>query len=257
MSIIAGGATSGYSPADYFTSSGVISGSGTINISGVSGSVRAFNFSGASPYTGNWTASSNSATVAAVSSGASSALGSGFFTLNANSSLGATVSNGLNTLSGVTLNSSSATLNAPIGWTNPIAALTVNSGTLNVGSNTSIGAISVGSLSQNGGTVNLYSTALNSDVINLTGGYNYSAGTIALQFSSPPTASSYTLVNYGGALSGTPNVTYSLAGVVVQLPGELWNREQQQHLASPSVCFEPIILGRGRPYKPQQLGYQH
>jgi autotransporter-associated beta strand protein len=195
------------------TSSGAFSGTGNINLTSTAGSVHSFNFSGASPsYAGNWNVSSGNSTTTAVISAAPAALGTGVVTLNALSSLSASVNTGLNSLSGVTLTSSTATLNGPIGWSNPVATVGMSAGTFNVGSAASIGAISLGSLNQSGGTINLYPTSTASDVINLAGNYNYTGGSINLTFNGTPSAPVYTLVNYAGTLTNDPTVNTGLAG---------------------------------------------
>jgi fibronectin-binding autotransporter adhesin len=205
MGIVGGGYT------NTLTSAGAISGSGNINLNGTSGSSRNFTFTGASPsYSGNWSVTSNATYLAAVSSGAANALGTGYFTINTNSSLGSTVSTGLNSLSGVILTSSSSTLTGPIGWNNSAATVSMAAGTFYVGTATSsTGNISIGSLTQTGGTVNVYASSTVGSPLNLAGAYNYSGGALALNFKTTPTVGgTFTIANYG-TLIGSPAVTVS------------------------------------------------
>lgn len=89
------------------------------------------------------------------------------------------------------------------GTIDPAVPLTLNDGGLG------IGATTLASLTQNGGTLQL---GLGSPPT-ITGNYTRSAGDIAVQVSSPPSLGTpYTLVTYQGALTGNPPVTFGGLG---------------------------------------------
>lgn len=172
---------------------GKFSGSGTINYicsTGSSSSVvnRTLTLDNASTdYTGNWFVDYTGSTTddfAELASGAAGALGTGSVVLDDRAILTPTAAGGLNSLAGVTIQKSTSTLNvSALAWANPSAVLTLNAGSVNVGTAaSSIGTLTVNASATTSGSTGSLSFAtanLNAGTLSGTGILSPSAaGTI-------------------------------------------------------------------------------
>ncbi|MGC4017020.1 MAG: autotransporter-associated beta strand repeat-containing protein [Luteolibacter sp.] len=165
------GKFSGAGTINYICSTG--SGSATVN--------RTLTLNNASTdYTGSWFVDytgSTSDDFAELASGAAGALGTGSVVLDDRAILSPASANGLDSLAGVTIQKSTSTLNvASFAWTNPAATLTLNAGTVNVGT----AASSVGTLTVNASAATSGSTGtLSFATANLNGGTLSGTGALA------------------------------------------------------------------------------
>ncbi|MFD0894606.1 autotransporter-associated beta strand repeat-containing protein [Luteolibacter ambystomatis] len=171
----------GFDVDAHFT--GQFSGSGTINYicstgSGSSVVNRTLTLdNGGTNYSGNWFVDYTGSTTddfAELASGAAGALGTGSVVLDDRAILSLTAAGGLNSLAGVTIQKSTSTLNvSSLAWANPAAVLTLNAGSVNVGTAaSSIGTLTVNaSASTTGSTGSLsFATAnLNAGTLSGTG----------------------------------------------------------------------------------------
>jgi len=195
--------------------SGTFSGSGTVSTktanSGNSTTTRVLALKSAnSPFTGNWTVQhvNSGDDFGALRADAANALGTGVVTLDTRAQLINNAANGLDSLSGITLQQTTSTATLGSGWTNPAGVLTMNAGNLTLGSATSFGTASVASVAHNAGTLqfDLGSTPANSDRLVLSGNYATVSAPIDFYLKSDPGANTYDLVTYGGTRTGTPSV---------------------------------------------------
>ena len=149
-------------------------------------------------FSGNWTVSSadtGAADRANLNANAANALGTGTVTLSTRGVLNVAAASGIDSLAGVALSNSIATLNLTNAWTNTAATLAMSAGTVNLGSATT----SIGNLSGTGGSI--LATGMSSGLtVNQTSDASY-GGTFGITG-----ISSLALTKNGGAnltLTGT------------------------------------------------------
>ncbi|MGC4013512.1 MAG: autotransporter-associated beta strand repeat-containing protein [Luteolibacter sp.] len=200
---------------------GKLSGSGTItyqastNSGNQTAAYRTLKLSNATTnYTGNWIVNYTTTSTddfAELSSGAVGALGTGTVTLNDRAVLTNTIASGLNSITGVTVTKSTATLNlASFPWVNAAASLSLTAGNVELGT----GASTVSSLTLGGDSVinagtggTLTLTAANLNAGNLTG-----TGSLVTQGSSTFTNATATAVStVGTAVNFATATTLSVA----------------------------------------------
>lgn len=108
-------------------------------------------------FSGNWSVTGDGTTDTSrrlsLVANAAGALGTGRVQLGAFSQLRCAAAAGLDSLAGVTLDSSTATLDLIVPWTNPSASLVVTAGTVNLGTgNSRVGDLRIGGVSLDPGT---------------------------------------------------------------------------------------------------------
>lgn len=169
---------------------GIISGTGTINYlassaSGSSTTVRTLTVSNTSTsFSGNWFVDYTASTTddfVALQSNAAGSLGTGTVTLDDRARLVSNLAGSLNSLAGVTLQKSTATLTLnQFAWSNSAAALTINGGAVTFGNGTNPGSASIGNLSGTSGSIITIGTATTASslTVNQTSDGTFS-GTIA------------------------------------------------------------------------------
>lgn len=183
--------------------SGILSGSGTINYLATSSSgsgtyTRTLTLNNTSTsFSGDWFVdytASTSDDYASLKSAAAGALGTGSVTLDDRARLINGAANGINSLSGVTLQKATSALDllGSNAWTNPSATLTAANGTINIGS----AASSIGNFALNSsGTVTLNADPGGSLA---AGTYTFTQGTLS----------------GSGSLTGSGTATKTGAGTV-------------------------------------------
>lgn len=199
--------------------SGTLAGSGLINYqtsnSGSSANTqRNLTLNSAdSTYSGNWsvTGAASGDDFGVLSAGAAKALGTGSVTVNTRARLHSNAEGGLDSLSGVTLNSPSSylVLNNR-NWTNPAAVLTGNAGFADLGSATvSIGSLALGTaqvlLTVGGASDGKIITAGDADFGTL-------ASSLLVNVAENPEGKTFDLVTYGGTLVNPPQVSLPPVG---------------------------------------------
>lgn len=153
-------------------------------------------------FSGNWSAQGFDTGInASLYAAAAGALGTGTVSLLDRGALYVDVNNGIDGLGGITLDHSAARLHLNNrNWTSPTGILTVNDGVANLGTS----AVSIGSMSQAGGTVNLTVGGAVNGKLTTSGNAAFTGGTINLAFVSNPAGGSFEVISYGGSLSGIP-----------------------------------------------------
>jgi autotransporter-associated beta strand protein len=96
----------------------------------------------------------------------------------------------------------------PHGWNNPVAALTLNDGTVNAGSS----AITVGSLVQNGGTLRYGIAEDTTAPFVVTGNASFTGGVIEITIAGDPVGKTFEVLRYQGTLTGTPVLVFPGVG---------------------------------------------
>lgn len=207
---------------------GTLSGSGAISnlattASGSSTTTRTTTLTQPnSPFTGNWFVDYTAATsddFVGLTAGAVGALGTAGVTLDDRAVLNTTVTGGLNSLTNITLLKSTAIANLGSTWNNPAATLVQQDGTVNI-AGTGFGSVSVSNYTQSAGVLNLDlgATPASADTITLSGNYDYFGGSMEVALRANPAGNTYTLVNYGGLLNGTPTVNIALPPTRIPSP---------------------------------------
>jgi len=154
-------------------------------------------------FSGNWSAQGFAVGENAnLRASAASSLGTGTVTLLDRGVLYVDANNGIDGLGGVTLSHAASRLHLNNrNWTSPAGILTVNDGIANVGTS----VISIASMNQSGGTINLtLGGAVNGKFVT-SGNAAFSGGSINLSYASTPAGGTFEVISYGGTLSGTPN----------------------------------------------------
>lgn len=153
-------------------------------------------------FSGNWSAQGFDIGInASLYAAAAGALGTGTVNLLDRGALYVDVNNGIDGLGGITLDHSAARLHLNNrNWTSPAGVLTVNDGVANIGTST----VSIASMSQVGGTINLTVGGATNGKIVTSGNAAFSGGTINLTIAGNPAAGSFEVISYGGTFSGTP-----------------------------------------------------
>ncbi len=120
----------GGSGVQNITLGGALSGSGALAYLAGSGATRQINISGSNnTFSGDWSVAHTGGGTAILRAGASNALGTGTVTVGGSGQLLNEHATGLDSLSGVALNGTDATLKLNQPWNNSAAYLTMNSGT--------------------------------------------------------------------------------------------------------------------------------
>ncbi|HEY1123653.1 MAG TPA: hypothetical protein VGE67_18700, partial [Haloferula sp.] len=199
--------------------SGVFSGSGTVSYktanSGSATTTRILALKSAtSPFSGNWFIQHGVTTgddFGALRADAANALGTGTVTLDTRAQLINNAANGLDSLSGITLQQATSSANLGAGWTNPAGVLTMNGGNVTFGSATTFSTSSIASLAHTAGTLqfDLGPTATDSDRLVLSGNYTTGTAPIDIYLKSDPGSTTYDILTYGGTRTGTPSVQLS------------------------------------------------
>jgi autotransporter-associated beta strand protein len=196
--------------AQNITLSGAISGSGPLSFQAQDGgsNTRRLAISSAdNSYSGNWSVAHASTGIALLHADAANALGTGTVTLGQNGRLLSGVNGSLASLTGVTVNHSAAVFDlAGHDWQNTGAALTVNAGTVNVGS----GLLSVGSVVTTGGEIKITSSAAGTARVVTANDADFAGANLSVILSGSLVGNSFELVRYGGTLATPPTVAISL-----------------------------------------------
>jgi autotransporter-associated beta strand protein len=189
---------------------GPVSGSGLIEYktanSGSATTERTLTLNAAnSTYSGNWFIqhANTGDDFGTLAAGAANALGTGTVTLDTRARLRNNASNGFDSLKGITLNHTSASVffNGR-DWINPNGVFTLTAGTANQGTANH----SIQSLSQAGGTINLTVGGSRDGKITTSGNADFSGGSITIGFGGSPVGKTFDLIAYGGDLVNPPLV---------------------------------------------------
>jgi autotransporter-associated beta strand protein len=180
--------------------------------------------SGTGKLTFNWTGNATGRNVN-INGGGNSHTGtvvlntaSGTANFNLNQNLGATtyeirsswrlnnaVASGLDSATSVTVVDPASSLSLAAPWTGPTAALTVQNGNVLFGTATSYPTSSIGSLTHEGGTLQFDIAGPGAaDQLALSGDYTTTSGLIDIFLRGDPGSSTYDLITYAGARTGTP-----------------------------------------------------
>ncbi len=189
---------------------GALSGSGALHYRAANGGTATRSLSVTSAdndFSGNWTVSRSSGTgTALLSADAANALGTGTVALNTRATLQTNASGGLDSLSGVTLNESTSTLDlANRSWHNPAASLTVNDGVVQVGG----GLLSVGTITASGGEIRITAEGDSTAPVVTAGNADLGGSTLSVTLGGSPAGGPFELVRYGGSLVQPPAVVVS------------------------------------------------
>lgn len=189
------------------TLSGALSGSGALSYSVGAGTTRQLTVSSAdNDYSGNWSVAHAATGSAILRAGAANALGTGTVMLNANATLLSGADGSLNSLSGVTLQQATSSLDlADQSWSNPAASLAVNDGIVKVGG----GLLSVDTLAMSGGEIRITADVGGTAPVVTAGNANFGGRNLAVTLSGSPVGNQFELVRYGGTLSNPPSVVLS------------------------------------------------
>lgn len=220
--------SNGVSYAQDISLSGVISGSGGINCiatsaSGSATTTRTLTVSNAAnTYTGDWSVNYSASTTddfIALLPTASGALGTGTVSLGSRAQLLGNDAGVLDSLTGITLQQATSTAVLSNGWTNATGVLTVNNGTVQIGTAGSYGTVSIQSVIQNGGTIELDigSTPAAADVLSVSGDADFFSGQIRMKPTSNPVGQTYDVATYGGILLAPPLVTVDAGRLVANV----------------------------------------
>lgn len=208
--------------------SGLLSGSGSINYiastsSGSATTTRTLTVSnGSNTYTGDWSVNYSASTAddfVALLPTASGALGTGTVSLGTRAQLLGSTAGALDSLTGITLQQATSTAALSNGWTNASGVLTVNDGTVQIGTAVSYGTVSIDSVIQNGGTIELDigSTSASADVLAVSGDADFIGGQVRMKPSTNPVGQTYDVVTYGGTLISPPVVTVDAGRLVANV----------------------------------------
>lgn len=156
------------------------------------------------PFSGNWSVQGfDTGSFANLRASAANALGIGTVTLQDRGALIVNAANGIDSLTGVTLNHAAAKLAlGAFAWTNPAASLTVTAGSANIGS----ASASIGSLSQAAGVINVaVGDSAPGSRLTVAGTADFTGGSIAISLLPFTPGIAYDVLTYG-TLTGVPTV---------------------------------------------------
>lgn len=218
----------GVSYGQNITLSGLLSGTGSINYiastaSGSATTTRTLTVSnGSNTCTGDWSVNYSASTTddfIALLPTAPGALGTGTVSLGARAQLSGSTAGALDSLTGITLQQATSTAALSNGWTNASGVLTVNDGTVQIGTAASYGTVSIDSVIQNGGAIELDigSTPSAADVLTVSGDADFFGGQIRMKPSTNPVGQTYDVVTYGGTLISPPVVTVDAGRLVANV----------------------------------------
>lgn len=208
--------------------SGVISGNGSINYtassaSGSATTTRTLTVSNAAnTYTGDWSVNYTASTTddfAALLPTTAGALGTGTVSLGSRAQLLGTTAGALDSLTGITLQQATSTAVLSNGWTNAAGLLTVNNGTVQIGTASAYGTVSIASVVQNGGIIDLDlgDSAAAADALIVSGDADFFGGQVRLKPLSNPVGITYDVLTYGGTLIAPPVVTADAGRMVANV----------------------------------------
>lgn len=154
-------------------------------------------------FSGNWSAQGfDTGAWTNIRANAANALGTGTVTLLDRGALRVDAANGIDSTTGIILSHSTARLYLNNrNWTNAAGVLTVTDGIADIGTAT----VSIASVSQAAGTINLSVGGATSGKLALSGNANFTGGSIAVTLAGTPSGT-YDLVTYGGSLVTAPTV---------------------------------------------------